>query len=119
MSHNAFTQSVTDQLSELVATGRLTGWTLDSITKQSLQRLYSSPDTSLTAFKQSARMISFKGHAGVVSSTVNEIFRSITSTSFIIPNETRSFLKSGSMTVLKAFSTSSFFTTLSVNFNEM
>ena len=58
------------------------------------------PSISPTALRTSASISSLNGHAGVVSSSVN--FRSppSSSRSFIIPIETMSFFRSGSITVL-------------------
>ena len=54
------------------------------------------------ASSQSLRIFSFKGHAGVVKTTVNRTSPTPNSTSLIIPKVTKSFFKSGSWTVLKA-----------------
>ncbi len=60
------------------------------------------PITLRTAFSQSFRIISFKGQAGVVRTTVNETPDSATSTDFIMFRLTKSLLISGSITVESA-----------------
>ena len=59
----------------------------------------SIPSNSSTAFLTSASISSLKGHAGVVNSKVNFRFPEFSSRSLIIPIETISFLRSGSITV--------------------
>ena len=57
-------------------------------------------ESSAIAFLTSSSISTLKGHAGVVNSKVNLRSPSLSSKSFIIPIETISFFKSGSMTVL-------------------
>ena len=60
-----------------------------------------------TASSTSARIRSFMGHAGVVSSTTSSTRSPEISIRFTMPSVTRSLCRSGSSTVLRASSTSS------------
>src|ERR1041385_3453189 len=64
-----------------------------------------SPATVLMAASHSLRIMSLRGQAGVVSTTVNETLLSDTTTSLIMLRLTRSRLISGSLTVERAFRT--------------
>ena len=57
-------------------------------------------EISSIAFLTSSSISTLKGHAGVVNSKVNFRLPSSSSRSLIIPIDTISFFKSGSMTVL-------------------
>ncbi len=58
------------------------------------------PSIPPIAFLTSSSISALKGHAGVVNSRVNFRLPSLSSKSFIIPIETISLFKSGSITVL-------------------
>ena len=58
------------------------------------------PSRSSIAFLTSSSISTLKGQAGVVNSSVNFKFPEFSSKSLIMPIETMSFLRSGSITVL-------------------
>ena len=67
----------------------------------------STPSSAPTALRQSASMISFNGHAGVVNSTVKRTLPSSTAMSFTMFRVTMSRPRSGSFTALNASNTAS------------